>query len=144
LVAKDAARSVRNERYGGGVFPADIETETDDSGRLVCRPRAEPAEPFPPVAVTIVNGKVAAFAAFAQQVGIALVPVAKDEPEREVRARAARMAVADALRISPEGLPVELGPLAGVMLVAHAGKRLRVQTARRKDLIVATTVCETE
>jgi hypothetical protein len=144
LIAKDAARSAWDERHGGGVFPADIETEQDESGRIVCRARGEPAEPFPPVAVTVANGKVAAFAAFADRVGIALVPVTKGEPEHAVRERAARLAVADALRIPAEGLTVEPGRAPGLLLVAHAGRRLRVQTARRKDLIVATTVCETE
>ena len=78
LIAKDAARSLWNERHGGGVFPADIETETDAAGRLVCRPRGEEwVGPFPPVSAAVVDGKVAPFAAFAKYVGIAMVPVPK-------------------------------------------------------------------
>jgi hypothetical protein len=144
MLAKDAVRAAWAEKHGEAMFPADIETETD-AGRIVCRPRGEPkAEQFPPVSVAIAGGVVAAFSAFAERVGIALVEIPKGEPESEARARAARLAVADALRVSPDGLAAEPDARSGLLLVAHAGARLRVQTARRKDLIVATTLCEAE
>jgi hypothetical protein len=120
--------------------------ETDEAGgRMACSPRGEPGpEPFPPVAVAVVKGKVAAFSAFAERVGVGLVVVPKRADEAELRARAARLAVADALRVSGDDLAVQPGGRPGLMLVTHAGRRLRVQTARHKDVVVATTVCESE
>ncbi len=145
LVAKDAARATFNERHGGGVFPADIETERGSSGRLVCRPRGEADQgQFPPVAVAVVGGKVAAFAAFSKYVGIAMIDVSKDEPEYQARLRAARLAVADALRIPAERLKAEQGSAPGLLIVSHEARKLRVQTARQKNVIVATTLCEVE
>lgn len=144
LLAKDAVRAVLNDRDGGGIFPADMETETID-GRIVCRPRGDAAAgPFPPVAVAVAKGKVAAFSAFAERVGVALVPVPKGQPDEPIRLEAARLAVADALRIPADGLTASAGPQPGSVLVAHAGRRLRVQTARQKDVVVATTLCEVE
>ncbi|OWK39368.1 polyketide synthase dehydratase domain-containing protein [Fimbriiglobus ruber] len=144
LLAKDAVRAAWNEKHGEAMFPADIETE-DVDGRIVCRARSEArSEPLPPVAVAIANGKVAAFAAFATRVGIAVVPVTKGEPEAEVRARAARFAAADALRVSSDDLAVEPSPRPGLLIVSHASDRLHVQTARHKDVIVATALYEPE
>jgi hypothetical protein len=145
LVAKDAVRAVRNDRYGGGIFPADMETETAGGGRIVCRPR-DPAErePFPPVAVACVKGKVAAFSAYAERIGIALVPVPKGQPDAELRVRAARLAVAHALGTAADEAPVTPGPKPGLLLVASAGRRFRVQTALHHNTVIATTVCEAE
>jgi hypothetical protein len=144
MLAKDAVRAAWAAKHGEAMFPADIETEVA-GGRIVCRPRGEAKpEPFPPVAVAIAGGKVAAFAAFAEYVGVALVAVAKGEPESEVRSRAARAALAEALGLSAEGLAAGAGPTPGLVHVAHAGRKLRVQTARHGNLIVATTTCEAE
>jgi malonyl CoA-acyl carrier protein transacylase len=142
MLAKDAVRAAWNEKHGEAMFPADIETE-EVGGRIVCRPRGEPrAEPFPPVSVAIAEGVVAAFSAFAEAVGIALVPVGKDESEADIRARAARLAVADALRVSADGLTVTPGSRNGLFLVDQAGRTVRVQTARHKNVVVATAACE--
>jgi malonyl CoA-acyl carrier protein transacylase len=144
MLAKDPVRAAWGERHRESVFPADIETESI-GGRIVCRPRGEPkAEPFPPVAVASANGIFAAFAAFADSVGIALVPVANGEPEADVRIRAARLAVADALGSPADAVPVEQGLRDGLLLVENAGRKLRVQTTRHKSVVVATTKCETE
>src|SRR5262249_19111168 len=141
---KDAVRAAWNEKYGEALFPADMETELVD-GRIVCRRRGQPkAEPFPPVSVAIAEGKVAGFSAFAERVGLALLSLKKSAPEAAVREAPARLAAAAALRIAPDGLPVEPGSPPGSMLVTPAGRRLRVQTARQKDVIVATTLCEAE
>ena len=88
MLAKDAVRAAWNEKHGEAMFPADIETELID-GRLVCRPRGEPkAEPFPPVAVAIAGGMVAAFSASAERVGIALLELSSDELDARIRCRA--------------------------------------------------------
>jgi malonyl CoA-acyl carrier protein transacylase len=155
LLAKDAVRAAWNERHGEAMFPADMETESDSHGRIVCRSRGGPkAEPLPPVSVAIAGGKVAAFAAFAGYVGLALEVLPKGsgpDAEAAARERAAVRAVADALRVPVEGLTaaaagegayaVSLAPAA----VAHypdLGGRVRVQTARQKNVVVATTLCE--
>ena len=142
-----AVRAVWCERHGGAMFPADMETETDSHGRIVCRPRGGPkAEPFPPVSVAIADGKVAAFSAFADRVGIALLAIAKNatpEAERAARTAVACAALADALRIPTESCaPESLDPSTGAAVVVASGTRYRVQTARQKDAVVATTLCE--
>jgi malonyl CoA-acyl carrier protein transacylase len=146
MLAKDAVRAAWAEMHGEAVFPADMETETDARGRIVCRPRGEPkAEPFPPVAVAIADGKVAAFAAFAEHVGIALVPLPKGvtaEQEADARARAACLAVADAFQLNAPDLKAAPAAETGCYVVKTAGRSVRVQTAREKDVIVATTLCE--
>ncbi len=152
LVAKDAVRAVWMQKYGEATFPADMETEQVE-GRIVCRPRGEAGpEPYPPVAVAIVNGRVAAFSAFASQIGIALLPISKDETESAIRARAAAAAVADALKIPVADLrvaPIEkahaafavaLTPKVCEKYPSLAGSTMRVMTAREKDFIVATAV----
>ena len=157
LLAKDAVRAAWATKHGEAMFPADLETDTDPAGRIVVRPRGEAkAEPFPPVSVAIAEGKVAAFAAFARHVGIALVLLPKKTDaaaERAARERAACLAVADALRLPAEGFTTSsLDATSGAATVALApaaaahyadlGGCVRVQTARQKDVVVATTLCE--
>ena len=159
LLAKDAVRAAWNEQHGGGVFPADMETETTADRRLVVMPRAgSDAGPYPPVAVAVADGQVAAFAAFANFVGIGLQAIRKTaaaEAERAARERAACLAVSDALRVPVEACNIaslDLATGAAVVAIApelltrHPGvaERVRVQTARNKDLVVATTVCEAD
>ncbi len=146
LLAKDAARAAWVQKYGETIFPADMETEEAD-GRIVCRPRgAAKSESFPPVSVAISEGTVAAFSAFAKQVGVALQTIPKKasaEVERDARARVACDAVADALRIPAEGCVLHsLDANTGAALVRASGQRFRVQTARQKESVVATTLCE--
>jgi malonyl CoA-acyl carrier protein transacylase len=145
LVAKDAVRSAWAAKHGVSTFPADIEAEVI-AGRFVCRPRGTGPipEPYPPVAVARENGKVAAFAAFAERVGVAVVVLSKTDPEPEARARAARLALADALDTSAEGMAVSAGPnpSTGELRVTHAGRSFLVRTTRFKNVIVATTQCE--
>lgn len=156
LAAKDAVRAAWHARHGVATFPADMEAEQDADGRFVIRPRGEEkAEPFPPVAVAIAGGKVAAFAAFADRVGVALEVLPKKvdaAAERAARETAARRAVADALRTDPAGCSVAaLDTATGAAVVAltavaagpyPTGSRLRAQTARTGDAVVATTTCE--
>lgn len=138
LVAKDAVRAALNERYGIGIFPADIETDVIE-GRIVCRSRGDTGElRYPTVAVAVLNGKVAAFAAFSEQVGIALQSAVVGV--REV----ARLAVADALRIPANDLIVEPGSESNHYQVLYAGRRFTVRTASRNELIVATALGEAE
>jgi len=144
LVAKDAVRAVLHARHGHGMYPADIEAHIVD-GRIMCQPRGDkPSDPLPSVATAIVGGTVAAFTAFAEHVGVGLVPLKKGEAELEARTRAAQLAVANALRIPADAIPVKAGSQPGLFLVIHADRSLRVQTARKKNLIVATTLCEVE
>jgi len=91
-----------------------------------------------------VKGKVAAFSAFAERLGISMVLVKKGDAESTLRVEAAKLAVADALRIPADGLRVDVGKKAGQLLVTHEGRKLRVQAARQKDAIIATTICEAE
>jgi malonyl CoA-acyl carrier protein transacylase len=146
LLAKDAVRSAWNERHGGGVFPADMETEVA-GGTITCRPRgAATGEPFPPVRVAVAGGKVAAFAAFADRLGVALATVAKNatpEAEREARSSVACGAVADALGVPKESCRLaSLDAATGAAVVEAGREKLRVQTARHKDAVIATTLCE--
>jgi len=144
MLAKDAVRAAWSDKYGQSIFPADIETDVI-AGRLVCMPRGDAkTESLPPVRVESVNGVLAAFSAFANAVGLAMVPVTKADAEADVRATAARLAVADALHARPDRLAVQSTGHEGLLLVHHDGSRLRVQTARHKDVIVATTLCEAE
>jgi hypothetical protein len=146
MLAKDAVRAAWYAKHGEAMFPADMETE-DVDGRIVCRPRgAERGEPFPPVRVAIADGKVAAFAAFAEHVGIALATIAKNttaETEHAARRHVACGAVADALRLPAEACRLDsLDADTGAAVVSANGARFRVQTARQKDAVVATTLCE--
>ena len=154
LVAKDAVRAAWNERYGDGTFPADIESDLDNSGRIVCRPRGPMGkEPLPPVAVANVEGMVVAISAFVPHIGLALIPIAKNaSPQPDAFAQSACLAVADALRLPVEiltAMPIDGTGLFRVSLppsaaAAHPelGSSVRARTARIKDLIVATTLCE--
>ncbi len=157
MVAKDAVRAAWSEKYREATYPADMESEADSDGRIWCRPRAGTLpEAYPPVSVAIAGGTVAAFSAFAKHVGMALAMVPKKAPEsaeEAAREEAAKRAVAEALRISADGMTLAPGESPGTYLVGlppegvarypeFAGKRLLVQTARQKDLIAATTICE--
>jgi malonyl CoA-acyl carrier protein transacylase len=143
MLAKDAVRAAWAEKYGERLFPADIETEAGPDGRLAARPRGAPGpEPLPPVAVAVADGKVAAVSAFARHVGIALVKLpAPDADESAARVLAARRAAADALRTAEEAIEVRpAGP--GSFVASAGGVSLRIQTARRADLVVATALSE--
>jgi hypothetical protein len=160
LLAKDAARAAWAEKHDERLFPADIEIEVDEHGRFVATPRGAPGpEPLPPVAVAIENGKIAAFSAFAPRVGIALIHSPTDagpNVEAETRLMAARMALADALWIDPAEVTAQPADLvSGSFLASGPGVStgrypelgvgpFRVQTARSKDLIIATTLCESD
>ncbi|HUR53287.1 MAG TPA: polyketide synthase dehydratase domain-containing protein, partial [Gemmataceae bacterium] len=122
LVAKDAVRAAWAAKHGDAFFPADMETDVAD-GRIACRPRGDTGEVFPPVAVTIADGRVAAFSAFAERVGVGLVLVPKGtESDAELRKQAVRLAVANA--------------------GGSDAARYKVDVARHKDAIVATTTLE--
>lgn len=143
LVAKDAARSAYNAIHGGGVFPSDIEAHVS-AGRLVCEHRGEQGAPFPTVRVTHAGGKVAAVAAFAEQLGIGVAVLPKNalpEDERTPRDSAARAAVADALGVPADVCTVEAQTAEGAVVSAN-GLRYRVAVAVHKGAVVATTVCE--
>ena len=160
LLAKDAVRAAWAEKHGERLFPADIEIETAGDGRFVAKPRGTPGpEPLPPVAVAVADGTVAAFSAFARRVGIALVklpPGADATAEGEARQLVARQALADAIQIDPAGVMARpTDPDTGLFLAEMARPvaarypaldpgPFRVQTARQKDLIVATTLCEAD
>ncbi len=151
LIAKDAARSAWGARHGGGIFPADLETTVAD-GRYSVTHRGEGA-PLPPVRVAAANGKVAAFAAFAERVGVALEVLPKKATaadECAARERAAARAVADAMRIESAGLTcrtsgadvvVALPAAAAALYPDHRGG-VRARTARHQDMIVAATTAE--
>jgi malonyl CoA-acyl carrier protein transacylase len=144
MLAKDAVRAVWADKHGEAMFPADIESERAGRG-IVCTPRGDPkSEPLPPVRVAILHNVVVAFSAFADAVGIAMVPATKFAAEADARAAAARLAIADAFDIGSEGVDVAQTELDGLLLVRHDGAKFRVQTARHKDVIIATTLCEAE
>jgi malonyl CoA-acyl carrier protein transacylase len=152
MLAKDAVRAAWAEKHGEAMFPADIETDRI-GGRVVATRRGGPGpEPLPAVAVASAGGVAAAVAAFARHVGIALVPLPPDGSEAEARQLAARSAVADALRVAADELtagPADPAGRVNVIVAPAIIKRypelvgpIRVQTARRKDLVVATTLGE--
>lgn len=145
MLAKDAVRAAWNAKYGEAMYPADIET-AELGGTIVCSPRGAPkGEPFPPVSVVTAGGKVVAFSAFAERVGIALEALAKNattEAETAARRKVAVGAVANALRVAPDACTCEALNESGAAVVATGGKRFRAQTARHKDAVVATTTCE--
>ncbi|HEY3787969.1 MAG TPA: polyketide synthase dehydratase domain-containing protein, partial [Urbifossiella sp.] len=148
LVAKDALRALYSLDREHGIFPSDIEAELGDNGRYICRPRDENmTEPFPNVVFASAGGMVAALAANSQELGIALVTLAKNagaDDERTAREEAARLAVANALRMPPEKCVLRTVDLAtGAATVAIADRTIRVQTAREKNAVVATTLGET-
>ena len=122
LVAKDAVRAAWSARHGTAIFPADMESE-ETGGRFACRPRGDTGEAYPPVAVAVAEGRVAAFSAFAERVGVGLVVVPKGtESDVPLRERAAALAVADA--------------------GGGDARRYKVDVTRHKDVIVAATTLE--
>jgi hypothetical protein len=154
MVAKDAVRAAWSAKHGEAMFPADMETDELD-GRIVCRPRGAAKdgrdsppndEPFPPVRVAIADGKVAAVAAFAERIGIALAAIPKAAPpdaEHAARGVVACGAVADALRAAVERCTlISLDAATGDAVVGVGADRFRARTARQKDAVVATTLCE--
>jgi hypothetical protein len=113
-------------------------------------------EPLPPVTVAVTNGKVAAFAAFADRIGVALEVVPKKAAaadEQAARGRTACRAVGDALEIDPTGITlttldadtgegvVTLPPDAAASY-PELRRGVRVRTARHQDLVVAATTAE--
>jgi malonyl CoA-acyl carrier protein transacylase len=144
MLAKDAVRATWSDKHGETIFPADIETGMA-WGRIVCTARGEAkSESLPPVRVSIVGGVVAAFSAFADTIGMAMTSLARFTVEAEARAMAARLALADAQGINPDRLAVEPTEMDGLLLVCQGGTRFRVQTARHKGVVIATTICEVE
>lgn len=148
LVAKDAIRGLLLQSSGLGIFPADIEAEPGEPGRYLCRPRdGFLAEPFPNVAFAIAGGLVAAIASYSDSLGIALIPLPKNADaaaERTAREEAACQAAAKALRIPLEQCALRaLDDSTGVATVAAADRLLRVQSARDKNIVAATTLGET-
>jgi malonyl CoA-acyl carrier protein transacylase len=142
LVAKDAARALWNKGHASGTFPADMESEVHGNV-VLCRQRAEPnAEAFPLAKFAVTKGRVAAFASTAERFGVGLVLVKKGDTEDALRLEAARLAAADALRVPADGLTATAGTQPGVVRVARGGEVFRVQTARHKDVVIATTECE--
>lgn len=156
LVAKDAARAAWTARHGGGNFPADLEADVVGDRFTVTHRGTGGREPLPPVAVAVANGKVAAFAAFADRVGVGLDVLPKKSTaadETSARGRAACQAVTSALGIDPAGatvrsLSVESGE-AVVSLTPTAAAPypelrggVRVRTARHQDMVVAATTAE--
>jgi hypothetical protein len=156
LTAKDACRAAWAEKHPTKLFPADIESEIVD-GRIRCRFR-DPSckDQLPPVAMTVVQGKVAAFSAFARYVGIGMVILPKKtvgSDEARFRAEAATRAVADALRVTTSDCHVvSLDDSKGLAWIA-LGSGIRehypelqdvvaVKTARHQDVMIATTTCE--
>ena len=140
MLAKDAVRAAWVEKHGEAMFPADIETEALGNGYFRTWPRGPAkAEPFPPVAVATADGKVAAFAAFAEHIGIALLAIAKDEPDGPVRTQAAIRAAASALGV-PEAQVAAQIEATGSAIAVVGDRRVRVATARQKDVVVATAI----
>jgi len=144
MLAKDAVRAAWAQKHGEAMFPADIETVLVN-GRIVCQPRGgSKCEPFPPVAVAVADGIAAAFSAFAPNVGIAMSRIAKGELEEDVKQRLALQALRNGLGINDDQIELEHGDSPDAFLVHHQNRRCRVQTARHKDVVVATMFSETE
>jgi malonyl CoA-acyl carrier protein transacylase len=143
LVAKDAARAAWNERYGVAIFPADIEAEFVN-GRYLCRHREDNrTEPLPPACVAIAGSRVAAFSAYADQLGVALIKVEKGENVNAVRARAACQSVANALGIAANELSASPSERDGSeYIVSASGRKVLAQTAVERDYVAATTLAE--
>src|SRR6185437_2893691 len=145
--SKDAIRGLLLQTKNLGVFPADMEAEPGEPGRYRCWPRdGYLAEPFPNVAFAIAGGLVAAIAAHTESLGIVLVVLPKNStPEDECTARgsAACQAAANALRMPLEQCVLRtLDAATGAATVVAADRIIRVQTARDKTVVVATTLGE--
>jgi malonyl CoA-acyl carrier protein transacylase len=165
IVGKDAVRSLRTERFGDRMYPADIELYWDGQSRPTARVR-DPAYPgeMPAVCIAQCDGKVAALAAYHAHVGIALEEVGEaEEPARRRAAAGAILAALDcratdvtspweANAIGPGAETPEPGEVIDltVSLPAElaerhpelAGRPVVVRTLRLNDVIVATTFCE--
>ena len=144
MLAKDAVRAAWGEKYGESTFPADMETEVVD-GRIVCRPRgAAKAEPFPPVRLAIAGGN--SRRSPRSRTGSVSLLWQSQRPRppkpRARRKRGPRAAAADALRLPVEKCSLVSLDANGAAIVETGKERLRVQTARQKDAVVATTLCE--
>ncbi|HEX4612681.1 MAG TPA: polyketide synthase dehydratase domain-containing protein [Urbifossiella sp.] len=156
LLAKDAARSAFGARHGRGIFPADLETDVADGRYMLAHRSTDGGPPLPPVTVAVANGRVAAFAAFAERVGVALDVLPKKATaadEQAARGLGAVRAIADALGIDPAGVTVKsldgetgeavvsLPPAAAASYPELRGG-IRVRTARHQDMVVAATTAE--
>jgi malonyl CoA-acyl carrier protein transacylase len=165
IVGKDAVRSLRTERFGDRMYPADIELYWDGHSRPTATVR-DPAYAgeMPTVCIAHRDGKVASLAAYHPHVGIALEEVGEDE--KAARRRAAACAILAALDCrgtdvtsnweanaigpgadSPEpgeviDLAVSLPPELAERHAELAGRPVVVRTLRLNDVIVATTFCE--
>jgi hypothetical protein len=165
IVGKDAVRSLRSERFGDRMYPADIELHWDGHSRPTAAPR-DPEYPgeMPAVSIAHCDGKVAALAAYRAHVGIALEKVGEAEEAARRRAAAAAILVALDCRAADgtsnweaNAIPLGAGaPDSGDVidlavslpreLAARypelAGHPLLVRTLRLDDVILATTFCE--
>jgi malonyl CoA-acyl carrier protein transacylase len=165
IVGKDAVRSLRSERFGDRMYPADIELHWDGRSRPTAAPRdlTYPGE-MPAVCIAHCDGKVAALAAYRAHVGIALDKVG--DAEEAARRQAAAAAILGALDCQAAGatsnweanaiLPGAGAPDSGevidlaISLPPELAERhpdlashpLLVRTLRLDDVIVATTFCE--
>ena len=145
MLAKDAVRAAWAEKHGEAMFPADIETESGE-GRIVCRPRGEPRhEPFPPVrrdSRRHGRGVLGVRRRHRDRAGACSRRVTR---RRRFAQRRRALAVADALGVRTDELPVDSDRPRTVSSWFNTTElALRVQTARYKDVIVATTLCEVE
>jgi malonyl CoA-acyl carrier protein transacylase len=145
LAAKDAVRSLMFAHTGQGTYPADMETDVSEDGRILCRPRENYTnEPFPPVAMAVCPGYVAALSSSAGSPGIGLSVLEKNataDDERRAQELAAKRAAASALnRPVNNDFAVRLN---GAEAQVVAGNRtLTVKLAREKNIVIAATVCE--
>jgi hypothetical protein len=147
LLAKDAVRSLISSRAGFGIFPADMESDIAEDGTCICRPRdPNTTETYPSVAVAVAGGMVAAIAADSKELGIAIVPLPKNgnsKDESAARTDASRQAAAKALRLPMDSCEVNTVDVKiGSGIVTANGRRVKVQTVREKNAIIATTLGE--
>jgi malonyl CoA-acyl carrier protein transacylase/phosphopantetheinyl transferase len=95
LAAKDAVRTLWQQRHGEMILPADLEIEPDANGRPVAR-RLDGAAELPTVSISHSDGVVAALAAFEPHVGIDLERIRHREPGfEEIAFDAAERALLD-------------------------------------------------
>jgi malonyl CoA-acyl carrier protein transacylase len=143
LLAKDAVRAAWNEKHGEAIFPADIETRPWTTGGIVCRPRGEPGRSrsrrWRWRSPTGQGGGVRGVRGARRDRAL---PVKKGEPEDEVRrprrpAGRRRRAAGD--RPTATLAVPNPGRSPARSSSPTPGRRLRVQTARQKNLVVATT-----
>jgi hypothetical protein len=147
IAGKDAVRFLWARRHGEHLFPADIDLEWGQNGKVVARPRGPAGqELYPPVAIAHCEGRLAALAAYRPHIGIALEKAAG--PEMKARLSAARRAVALALDLPAEQATTWLargaGPGGEWVEVSAPAATVRVRTLRVGDLVLATTYAEGE